>query len=55
MKLCERLVDHGRLDDLFEGVFVLELGVGVVLRVGVVDATDLSEVFQLGAIPEYCQ
>jgi hypothetical protein len=51
LKLCEGLVDHRGLDDLVEGVFLLELGVGVVLRVGVVDATDFGKVFELGAVP----
>lgn len=46
-------MDHGGLDDLLESVFVLELRVGVVLAVGMVDASDFREVLELGAVPLY--
>jgi hypothetical protein len=47
-------VDHGCVHDLLEGVFVLELGVGVVFGVCVVDAGDFCEVFEFGAVPGVC-
>lgn len=51
LQLCEWLMDHGRLHDLLERVFVLELRVGVVLGVCVVDASDFGKVLKLGAVP----
>ena len=47
-------MDHGAVEDLFEGVFLLELGVGVSLRVFVRDPGDFGEVFCLCAIPDGC-
>jgi hypothetical protein len=46
-------VDHGRFHDLFEGVDVFELRVGVSLGVFVVDAGNFGEVFVLCAVPIY--
>jgi hypothetical protein len=43
-------VDHGGLEDLLEGVFVLELGVGVVLGMGVVDTADFCKVLERGTV-----
>jgi hypothetical protein len=44
-------VDHGAFEDLVEGVFILELGVGVVLAVGMVYTGDFSEVVNLRTVP----
>lgn len=43
-------MDHGGFLDLFAGVDVLELRVGVFDAVGVVDAGDFGEVLWFGAI-----
>jgi hypothetical protein len=51
LQLSERLVDHRGFHDLLERVDVLELRVGVALRVLVVDACDFGEVFGFGAEP----
>ena len=51
LQLGERLVDHRRFHDLLERVDVLELRVGVALRVLVVDTCDFGEVFGFGAEP----
>ena len=50
LQLSERLVDLGGVLDLFEGVFVLELGVGVALGVLVVDACDFGKVLGLSSV-----
>jgi hypothetical protein len=50
LEFGERRVDHGGFRDLFEGVFFLELGVGVAGGVFVGDASDFGEVFGDGAI-----
>lgn len=51
MELCERFVDHGRLQDLFKGVVVLKLRVWVALGVFMVDTCNFSKVFGFGAVP----
>ena len=51
LQLGERLENHGRFHDLLERVDVLELRVGVALRVLVVDTRDFGEVFGFGAEP----
>lgn len=43
-------MDHGRGEDLVEGVDVAELGVGVFGRVEVVDAGDFGKVGGRGAV-----
>jgi hypothetical protein len=43
-------VDLRRFEDLLERVDVVELGVGVLDAVRVVDARDLGKVFWLGAV-----
>lgn len=53
LQLGQRLVDHGCLHDLVEGVFGLELGVGVALGVFVVDAGNLGEVLILSTVPVF--
>lgn len=53
LQLCERLVDHGGFHYLFEGIDVLELGVGVSLGVLMVHAGDFCKVFGFGTIPAY--
>lgn len=45
LEFREGFVNEGGVEDLLEGVFVAELGVGVSLRVRVVDARDFGEVF----------
>lgn len=45
-------MNHRRLEDLLERVFILELRVGVALGVFMVDTSDFREVFILGTIPE---
>lgn len=52
MEFGEGFVDGGGLYDLFEGVDVLELRVGVVDGVGVVDVGDFGKVFFFGVIFE---
>lgn len=51
LELCEGFVDHGGFEDLLQGVFLLELGVGVALGVFVVDSGDFREVFVCCAVP----
>jgi len=50
LELCEGWMDHGAVEDLFEGVLLLKLGVGVPLGVFVGDAGYLGEVFCFCAI-----
>jgi hypothetical protein len=50
LELGERGVDFGGGEDLVQGVDVVELGVGVLDAVGVVDAGDLREVLGFGAV-----
>lgn len=50
LELGEGLVDHGRGEDLVARVDVLELRVGVVYAVGVVDAGDFGKIFEFGAV-----
>lgn len=40
LQFRQGVVDHGRVGDFFQGVFLLELGVGVPLRVLVADSCD---------------
>jgi hypothetical protein len=51
LQLGERLVHHRGVGDLVDGVDVLELRVGVVLRVAVVLLADHGEVLRRGAVP----
>jgi hypothetical protein len=51
LQLCEWWVDHGRVEDLLQGVFGAELGVRVALAVFVRDAGDFGEIFGFGAVP----
>jgi hypothetical protein len=46
-------VDHGGYHYLFEGVDILELGVGVSLGVLMVHPGDFCKVFGFGTIPAY--
>lgn len=50
LQLGQGLVDHGGLLDLLEAVDVLELRVGVLHAVRMIDASDLGEVFCFGAV-----
>lgn len=50
LELGERVVDGGGFEDVVERVDLLELGVGVLGGVGVVDAGDLSKVPRFGAV-----
>lgn len=53
LKLGERVEDLGCLHNLVEGIDLLELRVGILGRVGVVDASNLSKVLGLGTILLY--
>ena len=52
LEFCQRGVDHGTVEDLLEGVFLLELSVGVALGVLVADFGDAGEVGGGGAVSE---
>lgn len=54
LQLSERFVDLGRLKNLLECVFVLELRVWVALRVLVVDTSNLGKVLCLSAVSSPC-
>ena len=50
LELGDGVVDHGRVLNFFEGVLLLELGVGVALGVFVGDAADFCEILGAGAV-----
>lgn len=50
LEFRERRVDHGRLEDLVEGVLVAELGVGVFGAVKMVDPANFGKVFCFGTV-----
>ena len=52
LEFCQGGVDHGTVEDLLEGVFLLELRVGVALGVFVADFGDAREVGGGGAVSE---
>jgi hypothetical protein len=54
LQLGERVVDHRRLLNLFESIFLLELSVRVPLRMLMTDPRDLREVLSSGSVAADC-
>lgn len=53
LQLGHWVMNHRRVSDLLQGVFLLELRIWIPGRVFMRDSTDLGEVFSLCAIPKY--